>query len=393
MDFAFDQEQLALQDAVRGLLGGTYGDFEQRRRTTAEEPGFDEGLWGRLAEMGVLGLPFPEEHGGMGAGALEVGIVAGELGRVLAPEPYLASVVLAGGLVAAVAGAAQAGELLEPLAAGTSVLAFAHQEPGRRWHADAATTTATDTAESWLLDGVKEPVPAGERADRLVVSARVPDGSTALFVVAGDAPGVHRTGYRTADGGRAAVVSLDGAAATPLGEVVDRQGAVSEALDRARVAAFAEVVGGMDVALATTTAYLRSRTQFGVPLSTFQALKFRAADMYVALELTRSLVLWATMRLAEAAGEAAEVAAEEASRRTVDDDAVARAGLQVSRAGRLVFEEAVQLHGGIGMTAEYAVGHHLSRLTVLESQLGNGDLYLRRLTSRVGSYADLDPLD
>ena len=126
-----------------------------------------------------------------------------------------------------------------------------------------------------------------------------------------------------------------------------------------------------------------------MPLSTFQALKFRAADMYVALELTRSLVLWATMRLAEAAGEAAE----EPSGRTVDDDAVARAGLQVSRAGRLVFEEAVQLHGGIGMTAEYAVGHHLSRLTVLESQLGNGDLYLRRLMSRVGSYAGLDPLD
>ena len=391
MDFTFEEEQLALQDALRRLLGEAYGDFEQRRRATAEDPGFDEGLWRRLAQLGVLGLPFPEEHGGMGAGALEVGIVAGELGRVLAPEPYLTSVVLTGGLVAAVAGADQAAELLEPLVEGAGVLALAHQEPRRRWHADARTTAATETGGVWHLDGVKEPVAAGMRADRLVVSARVPDGSTALFVVAGDAPGVHRTGYRTADGGRAAVVSLQGVRASPLGDVVDRQRAVSEALDRTRVAAFAEVVGGMDVALATTTAYLRTRKQFGVPLSTFQALKFRAADMYVALELTRSLVLWATMRLAGSAAAAEEPPGEPDGR--VADDAVARAGLQVSRAGRLVFEEAVQLHGGIGMTAEYAVGHHLSRLTVLESQLGNGDLYLRRLASRVGSHADLDPLD
>ncbi len=383
MDFGYDEEQAALQDAVRGLLAKSYGDFAQRRRATAAEPGFDESLWQRLAEMGVLGLPFPEEYGGTGAGPLEVGIVAGELGRVLAPEPFLTSVVLAGGLVAAVAAPEHAAELLTPLAEGEGVIALAHQEPRRRWHTDAR-ATARRVDGSWRLDGVKEPVTAGVRADQLVVSAQVPDGSTALFVVAGDAAGLQRTGYRTPDGGRAARIVLEGAAATPLGEVVDRRDAVAAAYDRARVAACAEVVGGMEAALAATTTYLTSRRQFGVPLSSFQALTFRAADMYVALELTRSVVLWATMRLADRAGDSAEGSGS--------DDAVARAGLQVSRAGRLVLQEAVQLHGGIGMTAEYAVGHHLSRLTVLENLLGNGDLYLQRLASRVGTYGELDPL-
>ena len=227
-------------------------------------------------------------------------------------------------------------------------------------------------------------MPAGAQADRLVVSARVPDGATALFVVDGGTAGLQRSGYRVPDGRRAARVVLEQVAAVPLGEVVDRQEALADALDRTRAAAFAEVVGGMDAALTATTAYLRSRVQFGVPLSSFQALKFRAADMYVALELTRSLVLWATMRLADRAGEA--------DRSSRSDDAVARAGLQVSGAARLVFEEAVQLHGGIGMTAEYAVGHHLTRLTVLEGLLGNGDHYRQQLVAGVRAHAELDPL-
>ncbi|CAA9328013.1 MAG: Acyl-CoA dehydrogenase family protein [uncultured Nocardioidaceae bacterium] len=384
MDFTYDEEQLALQDAVRGLLATSYGDFGRRRRATAEEPGFDPHLWGRLAGMGVLGLPFPEQVGGSGAGPLEVGIVAAELGRVLAPEPFLTSVVLAGGLVAAVAPTAQATSLLEPLAEGASLLTLAHQEPGRRWHTGARRTTAHEADGGWRLSGVKEPVPAGAQADRLVVSARVPDGATALFVVDGGTAGLQRSDYRVPDGRRAARVVLEQVAAVPLGEVVDRQEALADALDRTRAAAFAEVVGGMDAALTATTAYLRSRVQFGVPLSSFQALKFRAADMYVALELTRSLVLWATMRLADRAGEA--------DRSSRSDDAVARAGLQVSGAARLVFEEAVQLHGGIGMTAEYAVGHHLTRLTVLEGLLGNGDHYRQQLVAGVRAHAELDPL-
>ena len=179
MDFTYDEEQQALREAVRGLVGKAYADFENRRRTVAADPGFDETLWARLAEMGILGLPFAEEDGGMGAGPVEVGIVAQELGRVLAPEPFLTSVVLAGGIVAAAGTAEQRAEVLGALAEGESVLAFAHAEPGTRWAADRRRRDrATPDGDAWTLTGVKEPVPHGARADRLVVSAALPDGGT-----------------------------------------------------------------------------------------------------------------------------------------------------------------------------------------------------------------------
>src|SRR3954453_9799717 len=161
MDFTYDEEQQALREAVRGLVGRSYADYENRRRTVAEEPGFDEKLWARLAEMGVLGLPFAEEHGGMGAGPAEVAIVAEELGRVLAPEPFVETVVLAGGLVAAVGTEAQRSEILGAIAEGGCVTAFAHAEPGTRWSESAEAVTATDDGGSWRLTGVKEPVLQG----------------------------------------------------------------------------------------------------------------------------------------------------------------------------------------------------------------------------------------
>jgi alkylation response protein AidB-like acyl-CoA dehydrogenase len=218
MDFTYDDEQKALREAVRGLVGKAYADFEQRRRTVAEDPGFDEKLWSRLAEMGVLGLPFSEDDGGVGAGPVEVGIVAQELGRVLAPEPFLTSVVLAGGLVAAAGSAEQRASVLGALAAGESVLAFAHNEPGSRWETTASAVTATSTDDGWTLSGVKEPVPHGARADVLVVSAVLPSGETGLFLVTPSDAGVTRDGYPTHDGGRAARITLADAPATPLGE-------------------------------------------------------------------------------------------------------------------------------------------------------------------------------
>ncbi|GAB2874672.1 acyl-CoA dehydrogenase family protein [Nocardioides pacificus] len=379
MDFEYDEEQLALREAVRGLVGKTYADFEQRRRTVAEEPGFDESLWARLAEMGVLGLPFAEEDGGMGAGPIEVGIVATEIGRSLAPEPFLTSVVLAGGVVAGAGSAEQRAEVLGALSAGESVLTFAHAEPGSRWSASATTVTAAESGGAWTLSGVKEPVPHGARADLLVVSAALTDGGTGLFLVAGDADGVAREGYPTHDGGRAARIVFDGAVATPLGEGGDRTGVIARALDGARVAACNEAIGAMEFALATTTDYLKSRKQFGVPLNTFQALNFRAADMYVSLELARSIALWASMVLV--AGSAEEVAA-----------AASRAALKVSRAGRHVGKEAIQLHGGIAMTAEYSVGSYTSHLTALDHLLGDGNHHLTRLAASVGDHDEVEPL-
>ena len=379
MDFTYDEEQQALRDAVRGLVGKSYADYENRRRAVAEDPGFDEKLWARLAEMGVLGLPFAEADGGMGAGPIEVGIVAQELGRVIAPEPFLASVVLAGGVVCAAGTDDQRAEVLGALASGESLLAFAHAEPGGRWAAAASDVKATGDGTEWTIDGVKEPVLHGARADRLVVSAALPDGGTGLFLVEADASGMTRDGYATFDGGRAARVAFDGTPAVPLGEAgADQTAAIANALDGARVAAANEALGAMEFALDATSEYLKSRKQFGVPLKTFQALTFRAADMYVSLELARSVTAWATMVLASGSSEMA--------------DAAARAGLQVSRSGRHIGQEAIQLHGGIAMTAEYSVGNYTSHLTALDHLLGDGNFHLATLAASVADHEEFDPL-
>ncbi|MGY1637399.1 acyl-CoA dehydrogenase family protein [Geodermatophilus sp. SYSU D00742] len=377
MDFDYDSEQNDLREAVRGLLERAYGDSEQRRKVVAQDPGFDEKTWARLAEMGLLGLPFAEEDGGMGAGPVEVAIVAEEVGRVLAPEPFVEAVVLAGGVVAAVGTGAQRAAVLGPLSEGTSVPAFAHAEPGTRWSPSASAVTATQDGGTWRLTGVKEPVPNGARADVLVVSAVV-DGGTALFLVRGGAEGLTRTGYRTHDGGRAAHVRFDGTPAELLGEgTADRTAEVERALAVARIAYSHEAIGAMETALRTTAEYLKTRKQFGVTLSKFQALTFRAADMYIALELARSTALWASM-VVDAGGDVVSAAD--------------RARLQTSRAGRHIGKEAIQLHGGIGVTAEYKVGHYTSRLTAIDHLLGDGDWALGRLASGVTAYETVDPL-
>lgn len=376
MDFTHDDEQLALRDAVRGLVAKAYGDYEDRRRTVAQAPGFDEQLWRKLAEMGVLGLPFDETDGGVGAGPIEVGLVAEELGRALAPEPFLTSVVLAGGLVAAAGSAEQRSEVLGALAAGESILAFAHLEAGGRWAATAQSVRATESGARWTIDGSKEPVLHGARADLLVVSAAVGD-ETRLFLVDPAADGVERRDYPTLDGSRAARIVFAGAPATPLGDG-DASATIAAVLDQTRIIAGNQAVGALDAALRLTSAYLTSRKQFGVTLNTFQALTFKAADMYIALELTRSLVAWATMVLAEAPEDAGEAAT--------------RASLQVSRASRLIGQAAIQLHGGIGMTAEYAVGGYVATLTSLEQLSGTGDHHLAALVATIGDHAEVDPL-
>jgi len=381
MDFSYDDEQLALRDAVKALLGKSYSDFEHRRRTVADEPGFDQELWGRLAEMGVLGLPFAEEYGGMGAGPVEVAIVAQELGRVLAPEPFLTSVVLAGAVVAAAGSDEQRAAVLGGVASGDILLALAHAEPGTRWSVTASSVRATSSGDEWRLSGVKEPVPHGARADQLVVSALLPGGGPGLFLVSADATGLTRSGYATFDGGRAARVAFDSTPAVPLGTPgTDASSAIEAALDTARIAAANEAIGAMEFALAATSDYLKSRKQFGVPLKTFQALTFRASDMYVSLELAKSVATWATM--VEAAGSSTQDVRE----------AAARAGLQVSRAGRHVGQEAIQLHGGIAMTAEYSVGSYTSHLTALDHLLGDGQFQLSSLADAVGDHEEVDPL-
>jgi alkylation response protein AidB-like acyl-CoA dehydrogenase len=377
MDFTYDSEQNDLREAVAALLARAYSDSEARRKVTKTDPGFDEKVWAQLADMGLLGLPFAEEHGGMGAGPVEVAIVAEEIGRVLAPEPFIEAVVLAGGLIDAVGTDAQKGELLAGIAGGTSLPTFAHAEIGTRWTPTASAVTATEAGGSWTLSGVKEPVPHGARADVLVVSAALSGGGTGLFVVQGDATGLSRTGYRNHDGTRSANVRFDGTPATQLGTGGDQTQAIERAQAVARIAYSHESVGAMDTALRTTTEYLKTRKQFGVTLNKFQALNFRAADMYVSLELARSIALWASV-----------VQLSDGDVVTAAD----RARLLTSRTGRHIGKDAIQLHGGIGVTAEYKVGHYTSRLTAIDHLLGDGDFAADRLAAKVGSYPTVDPL-
>ncbi len=349
MDFELDDEQAALRDAVRGLLKGydPATNSEHRRTVTAKDPGYDEALWGRLAEMGLLGLPFAEADGGMGAGPIEVSLVAEEIGRVLAPEPYVAVVALAGGVVAALGSDEQRAEILGGLSSGERLLAFASGK-------------------------VAEPVIQGARADTIVWEV---DGE--VFLV--DRP-AGATAYRTHEGGRAARLEFDRSAATPLGAGGDAREALAPVLARARIAACHEALGAMDTALRLTTSYLTTRQQFGVTLNRFQNLTFRAADMYTDLELTRSIVTWATLVAADGDADALV-------------DASARAKLQTVRAARRIGQEAIQLHGGIGVTDEFSIGHFTSRLTALSHWLGDGREQVAVLSSGLTGHTVLDPLD
>lgn len=374
MDFTLDSEQTALRDAVRGLLKGY--DAEHRREVVKEDPGFDEKMWGRLAEMGALGLPFAEEDGGMGAGPIELSVVAEEIGRVNAPEPYVESVVLAGGLVAALGTPEQKKDVLGPLSEGEKVLAAAVLEPAGRWDLVAGGVTESDGT----LTGVKEPVLGGARADLLVVTATVGDGVGVFLVEPGE--GVSVSSYTTIDGTRAARVTFDGAAATRLGDgSTDDLAALERVVAAAKIAYCHEAVGLMDTALRLTTEYLTTRKQFGLTLNRFQALTFRAADMYTSLELTRSIVTWATM-----------VIADQSSSPELVTDAARRAKLQVSKAGRHIGQEAIQLHGGIGMTAEYSVGHYTARLTAIDHLLGDGREQTTHLAAHLTDHGVVEPL-
>ncbi|WP_330185282.1 acyl-CoA dehydrogenase family protein [Nocardia sp. NBC_01503] len=370
MDFELTDEQVMLRDTVRDLLGRAY-DPETRLKVTDTELGWSREVWGQLAELGVLGLPFSEEDGGVGAGPVEVMVVMEEVGRRLAPEPILDAVLVPGGLVAAAGTEAQRQRVLPALVGGDKLLAFAHAEPGTRWPAVELGTTAVPSGDGYALTGVKNPVPHGDCADELVVSAQLPGGALGLFLVAGDAQGVSRTPFRTFDGRRGAQIEFASAAAELLGDNADAQAALATVTARAQAVLCAESLGAMEEALRLTTEYLKTRKQFGVTLSKFQTLSQRAANMYVSLELARSMSLYATAAVAD----------------DVTDPVVAsRARLQVGRSARHIGQEAIQMHGGIGITTEYPVSHYVARLTAVARTLG-GDLeHLRVLTDRVADY-------
>lgn len=363
MDFQLSEEQVLLRDTTRDVLSRTY-DTETRLEVIDTDLGWSRDVWRQLAEIGILGLGLDEDSGGQ----IELQVVATEIGRRLAPEPVVHAALGPGTLIAE-AGTVEQRALLDEVAAGEHLLAFAHLEPGMRLPNAAVTTTASREGDSWVLSGQKNPVLAGDCADTLVVSAALPDGGTGLFIVGASA--VTRQPYRTFDGQRGAQIDLDKVPAEPLGQAVDASEAIERTLVRISSALCAEALGAMEEALRLTTEYLTQRKQFGVTLSKFQTLTQRAADMYVSLELARSMTLYAAMSIADG---------------NLDPTIAARAKLQIGRSGRHISEEAIQLHGGIGVTAEYPVGHYAARLTAIEHTLGSSQDQLHVLMNQLGGY-------
>jgi pimeloyl-CoA dehydrogenase small subunit len=378
MDFDLTDEQRLLKESVDRLVGGRY-DFEARKRYQQEPDGFSRELWGQYAELGLLGLPFAEEHGGFGGGAVETMIVMEAFGRALALEPYLATVILGGGFLRHGGTDAQKAELVPQIAAGEMTLAFAHTERQSRYDLFDVATTAKRDGSAFVLEGDKGVVVHGDSAQKLVVTARTAGGrrdrdGIGVFLIDASAPGVSRRGYPTQDGQRAAEISLASVRVGPeavLGDPGNGLPLVERVVDEAIAALCAEAVGAMGEMHRLTIDYLRTRKQFGVPIGSFQVLQHRGADMFVALEQARSMAMFATMMAQD----------EDAAERR---KAVAAAKVQIGRSGRFVGQQAIQLHGGVGMTMEFKVGHYFKRVTMIDTLFGDADHHLAQVAEAGG---------
>jgi len=371
MDFDFKEEQLQLADAIRRWIARDYG-FETRRAILASEAGTSSAAWDRIAELGLLALPVPAAQGGFDGDALDMHVVMQELGRGLVTEPYFATVL---GAQCLKLGGGHAG-LLERVAAGELKLACALGERQSRHDLSDIATRAAADGDGWVLDGEKKVVLYGAQAGVLVVSGRSGgaqrdvDGIT-LFALAHDTPGVTITGYRMLDGQRAADVRLDGVRLKP-DAVIGAPGAgwpiLEAAADYGAVLLCAESVGAMDALFAAALDYLKTRQQFGAPIGKFQALQHRMADIYMHLEQARSMALLAAVKLG----------ADACERRR----AVSAAKYRVGQAARFVGQQAVQLHGGMGVTDELPAAHYFKRLTTIELTLGDSDHHLARFIAQ-----------
>jgi pimeloyl-CoA dehydrogenase small subunit len=378
MDFALSEEQTLLRNSVERLFADQY-TFEARKRYSQEPGGFGHSLWRQYAELGLLGLPFSEEDGGLGGGPVETMIVMQSIGRALALEPYLGTVVLGGGLLRLGGSEVLRRELIPQIAAGDLILSFAHSERQARYDLADIAATARRDGSGYVIDGAKSLVLHGDSANSFIVSARVGGGQReqngiGLFLVDAAAPGVTTRGYDTVDGQRAAEVTLAGVkvgADAVIGEPGAAFPLIERIADAGMAALAAEAVGAMAAMHETTVEYLKTRKQFGTTIGSFQALQHRAADMLVALEQARSMALLATMMADEK---------DVRERRA----AISAAKVQIGRSGRLVGQQAIQLHGGIGMTMEAKVGHYFKRVTTIDTMFGDADYHLGLLAASGG---------
>lgn len=372
MDFELNDEQRLLSESVSRFIADRY-DFHAREKAMAQPEGFSRETWAAMAEMGLLGLPFSEADGGFGCGPVEMMLVMEALGRGLVLEPYLATIVLAGGALRRAGDEEQRAARVPGIIAGDHIMALAHQEwPGPRHTSDRLSTRAQPMDGGWCLNGAKVAVIAGHAADELVVSAATPDG-VGLFLVAADTVGVTRVSRVGYDGVRLADIGF-GDVRLPASALLGGSGQGASILDavfeQANAALAAEAVGVMADVLDSTAEYLRTRTQFGVSIGSFQALQHRAVDMLMQVELSRSMAMLAAMALDRPAAE----------RRLH----IAAAKAKIGQAGRFVGQQAVQMHGAIGLTMELKIGHGFKRLTAIDALFGDSDHHLEVLAQAGG---------
>jgi len=370
MDFSFTEEQTLLRNSVSKFLADNY-KFETFKKISRTEPGWSPANWKQFAELGLLAAPLPEEHGGLGGGPVDTMIVMEEFGRALVLEPFVQTVVVGGGFLGR-GSAAQKSEWLPKIAGGETVIAFAFAEPQGRFNFADLTTTAKKQGANYVLSGQKAVVLGGPWADTLIVTARTSGGQrdakgVSVFLVDKKSNGMVTRDYPTVDGLRASEITFENVevpASNLIGAADDGLALIERVTDEAIAAHCAEAVGAMRVLLDATVEYSKTRKQFGVPIGKFQVLQHRMVDMFMNAEQSASITLMVTLKLGES--------------ETERKKAASAAKVQIGKAGRFIGQQAVQIHGGMGMTDELSVGHYFKRLTMLDTLYGNVDHHLKR---------------
>ncbi len=376
MDFELTDRERMLKESVNRLLADRYS-FTQRNAYAAEPDGWSRSIWADFAELGLLGLPFSEEQGGFGGSPAELMVVLESFGRNLVLEPFVSTVLLGGGLLQYGGSAEQCETYLPGVIGGELLLAFAHDEPTARYDLSSVTVTAKKEADGWVLNGLKTRVLHGASADKLIVSARIggnrrdTDG-IALFIVDAKSAGISQSAYKTHDGFAASDVQFsDVRTQEVLGEAGQAYPLIERVIGNVMAVSSIETVGAMSAVFDLTRDYLKTRQQFGTVIGKFQALQHRLADMMIELELARSMALLAGTMIEE----------ENVLER---QRVLAQAKVQIGESARFVAQQGIQLHGGIGMTTEFAVGAYFKRITYLNQQFGDADHYLSRLAREDG---------
>lgn len=367
MDFKLTEEQQMLQETAARLVRDTY-TFDKREKASASDTGFSPEFWQQMGELGLTAIPFPEELGGFGGTGVENMLIMKELGRGICLEPYMESVIFAGGLITQLGSDSQKDELLAGIASGELQAAVALDEPNSHYQLAEVQTTAKQQGDSWSLTGRKAVVIGGHTAGKILVSARTAGDlrdqqGISLFIVDPTSTGVKRRNYATVDGRKGCELFLDNAQGELLGKAGEAFDAIQYQAGRAIAALCAEAVGAMEVACDITLDYLKTRKQFGVPIGKFQALQHRMVDMRTELEQATSMAILAACVADEA---------DNAERTRT----LTAAKFMINRCGRKVAEEAIQLHGGIAMTWEYSLAHYAKRLVMISHQLGDDDHHL-----------------